>query len=453
MRNLSALAILLAAGSLQALPPNPAAAAQMAMQQNMMMQRQMQMQMQMQASRSAAAAYRARQQQHSDRASGAKDAVVQVARPAGEAWRTRHAEETWKGEGDGIVLERGSGWLKGYSRAKGEELWSVPVGSLEQRACAVQGLVMLVTSDYRLLLLDRDTGKTKVEVQLDKMGNFLMQSYQKPRMQTPLLHGGRIYVATYGKGQDGEPFGKLYALDAATGAKVWEGPLASGAEHPPVIADGRIIVGGTPWLQAFQLSDGKPLWKVDTGSGTWLGMGGTDADRYYVATGKKLLAVDLAKGEIAWQNEGSWNFAILAGKRVLALRGRTFGAPVLAALDAATGKPAWERSSVREMPWTTDDRLVLLDDRMLRCLSVQDGAQVWEHPVKGDPAWIPSLAGDQVFVAARDGKTTNLLALDLATGKEGWTFPVKGKVLTDLCAIDPAGVLVETKDGELVALK
>jgi len=453
IQNRSLISVLLAAGALQAAPPNPAAAAQMAMQQNMQMQRQMQMQMQMQASRAAAAAYRARQQQHSERNGGSKEPAAQVARPAGEAWRSRRAEDTWKGEGDGIILERGSGWLRAISRDKGEDLWSFAVASLEQRACAAQGLVLLVTQDYRLLLLDRDTGRTKAEVQLDKLGNFLMQSYQKPRVQTPVLHGGCIYVATYGKGQDGEPSGKLYALDASTGAKVWEGSLASGAEHPPVIADGRIIVGGSPWLQAFQLSDGKPLWKVDTGAGTWLGMGGTDAERYYVATGKKLLAVDLAKGEIAWQNEGAWNFAVLAGKRVLALRSRTFGAPVLAAMDAATGKPVWERPSVRELPWTTEDRLVLVEDNKVRCLSVLDGTQAWELPVKGDPSWVPSLSGDQVFIASRDGKTTHLQALDLATGKEAWTFPVKGKVLPDLCVLDGSGILVETKDGELVALK
>ena len=52
---------------------------------------------------------------------------------------------------------------------------------------------------------------------------------------SPAIAGGRVFV--------GSSDGKLYVLDAATGAKTWEFEVGDAMTASPAIAAGRVVIG------------------------------------------------------------------------------------------------------------------------------------------------------------------------------------------------------------------
>jgi outer membrane protein assembly factor BamB len=52
---------------------------------------------------------------------------------------------------------------------------------------------------------------------------------------SPAISGGRVFV--------GSSDGKLYVLDAATGAKKWEYEVGDALTASPAIAGGRVVIG------------------------------------------------------------------------------------------------------------------------------------------------------------------------------------------------------------------
>lgn len=440
---------------LLAVPPTPSSAANLGMQMNMQMQMQMQMNMQMQMSRARLAAQQAQRRQANEQAARLKDAppVEEVAKPAGEAWRFPLPPNGSRVEDADVVMVVGDKWLIARSRAKALDLWSASIeGGLESGPFIGNGLVLYCTSDYRLVALERDSGKQRYQVQLEALKRFQWADNNKTKVQFPIIEGNRIYLATYGKGADGEATGKLYALDLGTGAKVWEAVLGAGADHPPMLLGERILVGGAPWIQAFQVADGKPLWKTPLGSSKWVSMGVESAGRYCFAVDKLVMALDPAKGEILWREEVGGS---VTGddKRVFSIRWGRFGGATLVALDPATGRPAWERKGVGALPWVQDGKAYVAEDNALVCLDVLEGKPVWQLSLAKAAPWPPMVIGKLLFVACPDGKTTVLRALDPGTGKEAWSSTVNAKPGYGLFTADRSGILFPGKDGELVCLR
>lgn len=432
-------------------PPPPTFAANQAMQ----MQIQMQMQMQMQMARARLAAQQAQRRRANEQAAHQKNLppIEEVAKPGGEAWRATLPSAGNRAEDAALVVAVGEKWLFARSRDKGLDCWTAPVeGGFESGPVITNGLVLYTTGDYRFTALDRETGKPRYQVQLEALRRFFSADNNKTRVQFPIIDGKRVYLATYGKGQDGEAGGKLYALDLETGAKLWEAALAAGADHPPMILGDRVLVGGAPWIQAFQVADGKPLWKTYLGPSKWVSMGVVAQGRYCLTADKLVMALDPVKGEILWRQEvGSG----VTGDdtRLFSIRTGMFGGVTLVALDPATGHPVWERKGVGSLPWVQDGRVYLAVDGAVRCLEAVDGKQVWESPMAKPAPWPPTMVGSQLLAACPEGKTTVLRALDPATGKENWSFTARVKPGDGLFVADGAGILVPGKDDELVCLK
>ncbi|MBK9796589.1 MAG: PQQ-binding-like beta-propeller repeat protein [Holophagaceae bacterium] len=429
-------------------PPTPMAA-------NHAMQFQMQMQMQMQMSRARFAALQAQRRRANEQVARQKNAIQtdELAKPAGEAWRIPLSPGGNRGDDASVVVAVGEKWLIARSRDKGADLWSSAMeGGFESGPVVSNGLVLYATSDYRCVALEKDSGKQRYQVQLESLRRFFSADNNKTKVQFPIIEGKRVYLATYGKGADGEAGGKLYALDLDTGAKLWEAGLAAGADHPPMVLGDRILVGGAPWIQAFQTSDGKPLWKTHLGSSKWVSMGVEAQGHYCLTADKTVLALDMAKGEVLWRQEVG---SALTGddRQLFSLRVGMFGGATLVALDPATGRPTWERKGVGTLPWTQDGRAYVAEEGALRCLDVMDGKQVWEWPMAKPSPWPAMMVGSQLVVACPDGKTTVLRYLDPATGKETWSITVKAKPGSGLLVADGAGILFPGKDDEMICLK
>lgn len=118
-------------------------------------------------------------------------------------------------------------------------------------------------ADDVVVAIDAATGKTLWRTELlDRSGNFQAHKWRGLN-PTPTVAHGRVYVEGYG--------GRTYALDASTGALVWEyGALATKfigkAGGPggvgPVVAQDVVIVATAGSVVGLDASSGRELWKA-----------------------------------------------------------------------------------------------------------------------------------------------------------------------------------------------
>lgn len=114
-----------------------------------------------------------------------------------------------------------------------------------------------------------------------------------PVHSSPAVVDGIVYI--------GSRDGKLYALDAATGAKLWEYETGSWADSSPTVADGVVYFGSNDGnLYALDASSGVKLWEFRAGQGITSSPAVSDGTVYIGARNYKLYAVDTATGTELW---------------------------------------------------------------------------------------------------------------------------------------------------------
>ena len=255
--------------------------------------------------------------------------------------------------------------------------------------------------------------------------------------------GSRVYAAT--------AFGKLHALDADTGAVVWEAKLPEPARSAPTVADGRVfVVTQASTVAAYNVADGAEAW-------TWRG----------VPEIGNLLS--------------SANPAVVGGTVVV-----PFTSGELVALEAKTGKPVWNDTLARASRSfavsglatiaaspVVADGVVYATGVGSRTVAIElkSGARLWD--IAFGSAHTPAVAGNALFLVDLDD---NLTALDRKSGEVLWAthLPVTrtkkkrthwaGPVLAGgslwlasneggLIGVDPtSGRVTSTRDGQEPAM-
>ncbi|WP_243385033.1 PQQ-like beta-propeller repeat protein [Geothrix alkalitolerans] len=413
------------------------------MQQNMAMQQNMTMQMLMSRTR--------RLQAHSPRRQN-ETAMNSVAPVKGVSWQVHFTPGTPVVVDEELVLGFNGRSLAAHSRADGKLRWETTLEAEQEGSFLLTAnLVIIPTEDYRVIALDRTTGKVRFSIQLEAMKRFLDSSNVKTRVQAT-VEKDRLYIATHGKGGDGEASGKLYAVDLASGSKLWDVPLKAGADYAPIVLDDRIVVGGAPWLQAFSAREGKLHWQVQVNVGEWFMPGIEAGSRYWFTVGRKAVAVDLANGEVVWQGKGG-NGCASEGDRVFVME-PGFTKCTLVALAPLTGKRLWEHKDCYLVsPWVQEGMIYQVTPKGLACFQVVDGKEVWLFPLDKRPPCPPMLMGGRLFVVTPDGSKTLLHVLDPKSGKEEWSVTIPVKASDEFPIADAAGVVYPGTKGEVVCLK
>ncbi len=200
------------------------------------------------------------------------------------------------------------------------------------------------------------------------------------------LADGRLYVAT--------GYGRLHALDAATGAEIWQQALGAVPTGPPAVS-GDIV--------------------------------------YLTTRAAEALAIDTATGRVLWRLDGSDSNSFTNAGAAAAVSGRTvilpFGSGDVIAALRLSGLRLWATTLAGARPGAAYARV---------------------SDITADPV----IAGDTVYVGSPTGR---LAALDLATGERRWTasegavsqvVPVGGSVF----AVTDAAELVRLRadDGSVV---
>jgi outer membrane protein assembly factor BamB len=292
--------------------------------------------------------------------------------------------------------------------------------------------------------LDRSTGKPAWTYDTAEDG---------PRAQfhgEAILAGGTLVLPS-----DAAPSSNLYAFDAATGEVRWRMDLEGGVPATPVLVGHSVIATSAAGkVVRIDLESGKAAWTAvpagERPAVPRIAAPAADAKRVYFASNDaRLFALDAASGAVVWKKDlaarinsslvlhagALWGgaadghlyaFDPASGeiRQRIAVGGLPYGTLVVAppllvalvngkparlvAVDLATNKVRWERSTERE--WTTmkplvrDDAVIAgTEEKELCAFALADGAIRWCTNVPQIPRGLGT-AGGMLYVGTLNGK-------------------------------------------------
>jgi outer membrane protein assembly factor BamB len=202
---------------------------------------------------------------------------------------------------DGRVYIGSLDRLYALDAASGARVWSATLGGRIQASPAVAGGTAYVRSDdNKLNALNAGTGAPVWTASIGPTPQPGEPSFGTPTSSSPAVADGMVYVGSFD--------GKLYALNATTGATVWTASDGGGVQSTATVLDGVVYVSlarglGDQRLHAFDGATGASLWtsEVDASAGPVLANGvlyvGTDG---FSTSSGLLVALNPASGAVLW---------------------------------------------------------------------------------------------------------------------------------------------------------
>jgi outer membrane protein assembly factor BamB len=250
----------------------------------------------------------------------------------------------------------------------------------------------------------------------------------------PALAYGNVYVQVVNHLEDTW----LWALDAATGARVFRSPFDSQWQSylAPTLFDGKVYVDGGygDGMYAFDAYTGDRLWftqlpqfdrwtpAVDEDHAYAYVGGGLQAGLYRLDRSSGGQDLFIADPDFEDPSGGMWQAPVLGGRNnVVSTNGHRLLSFDLASgtLSTAALGQAWYQASV-------DDGMIhVVDTGRLRVFDEETLSEVWSWEEPGP--WLQSpliVAGRYVF--AKKGDET--LAIDRTTHQVAWRYPVGGSL-------------------------
>ncbi len=247
----------------------------------------------------------------------------------------------------------------------------------------------------------------------------------------PAVDGGLVVVAVNS--------GRIFALDADTGAIRWARHQKGSIASSPAIAGDLVYVssmGGV--LSAYTRAHGTLAWRFSTDGGSPIESSPLVVDgRVYVgAWNGRLYAVDALTGAPVWTFRGPADIkgsAALAGDLIVV--GDYAGN--VHALDPKTGAERWTYRGGQRFyggPAVSGDTLVIGDvGGAVIALDARTGAERWRHSTGAFVYSSPAIADQRVMVGSYSGA---FRALDLDSGAVLWSFDAGGRISGSATVID-----------------
>ena len=303
-------------------------------------------------------------------------------------------------DGRTVYIGSTAGIFYAVDRDAGTEKWRFNAKSrIASTAAVAGGLVYFGAYDGNVYAIDAASGQLKWKFATEGERRFagthlhgsqpvkeVMPDPFDCYLSSPVVWNGSVY---FGSGD-----GKVYAVDAGSGALKWKFKTGDVVHASPAIADNKVYIGS--WDSNFYALDaatGKEVWRFKTGEdadihnqvGIQSSAAVVDGVVYFGCRDAHLYAVDAKTGNKKWAfgTKGSWVIASPAvrdGKVYFA----TSDSGLVYALDAKTGD-------------------VILSLNLQRWPSFSS----------------PAIAGDTLYEGSSSG---NLNAVDLVNKKLAWAF-------------------------------
>lgn len=283
-------------------------------------------------------------------------------------------------------------------------------------ATAADGRLFVGSLDGRLVGVNTSDGSP---LWLDKEAGTLGTSESNVAIYgSPAVEGELVYLAGYN--------GKVYAFVSESGALRWiyprEGnlnPIAASV----VVSQGKVYFGCSDGsIYALDAATGDKLWSFETGTKVW-STPTADGDTLYIGSfDKKLYALNTGDGSKRWEFEAG---GAIVSPPLVYENAVYFGSfdRYFYAVDAASGSLRW-RSEVMGGKWFWAKPVIYNDaiyasnlDGKVYILDAASGREVAGAVDLGNPASsAPVLVGDKVVLATEEG---NVYALDTAGYQKG----------------------------------
>jgi eukaryotic-like serine/threonine-protein kinase len=273
------------------------------------------------------------------------------------------------------AVEMSSGKLKWRFKTGGE---------IRSTVCLSGEQLFLYSGDGTLYSIDRSSGKglwtfkTKGGILGDRRYDFA-DYYQS----SPVISNNRIF---FGAGD-----GRVYALNVADGALVWNFKTHGIVHTTPALYKDRLFIGSFDGnLYALRQDTGDLLWKFKTAGHRYFPDGEiqgspvvTNDVVYFGARDYNLYALDVYEGYSHWNKAFPFGWAMAITPRDSVIYVGTSDDRVLIALDGKSGRELW-RTDVKFNifgPCTTTTTMAYVGTLMGKLFSVnlKDGAVKWVY--------------------------------------------------------------------------
>lgn len=211
--------------------------------------------------------------------------------------------------------------------------------------------------------------------------------------------------------------GRLHALDAASGAEIWNFPVGAGSGAPgsmptrPVVVDGAVYVTAGARVLALDARTGGERWRFDApavmfGPPTYVPGAGVTGGGVYVADYLgTVYALDPVDGRDRWrvatEQRQSVEPVLVAGGSVMLGAGSA-----LYTLDAVSGTPKWRFAAQAEIvgsPVAADGRVHFgSKDHCLYTVDAGGGQLRWKLETGGEITGSPVVSGGVVYASSKD---------------------------------------------------
>lgn len=220
----------------------------------------------------------------------------------------------------------------------------------------------------------------------------------------------------------GSDLGIIRAVDAHSGAPLWDRDTGAPIRCQPLVANGRMFFGNGDGVVYCLLTSGVKMWSRQLEDGV-SGQPALIGKQLIVATTRgAVYSLDFGTGKLLWRQDlqspdvPTPVFAPVTAAGRVVLLGSDTG--YLYVLDAATGRPVREpyytAGLVRRAPAVSDMGIAFgSTDGWLRVISADGTQPLWAFRLPGPVTAGPVIDGSYVYVAS----PTRLFALELATGR------------------------------------
>lgn len=336
----------------------------------------------------------------------------------------------WRGPNrDGISSE--TGFIKNWPEAGPEVLWHIPLGDGYSGISIAQGRAYTMFAegnDEFVICLDASEGKEIWRFQSG--GKFTEQRGDGPRSM-PTVDGDSVFAL----GAEG----KLYALDARSGTKIWSHNFVEefgssiptwGFSSSPIIEGNLVIAeaGGKDEraIVAFDKESGDVVWATHTdavGYSSPISIDFGGVRQIIFLTSKTLVSVAPENGQVYWKY--AWPEGIniatpvfIPGDKIFISASYDKGAVLLRMIADGDGigiEEVW-KSRVMKNHFNSSvlqgEYLYGFDNAILTCIEVNTGEEQWRHRGFGKGSLL--LADGCLIILGEGGK----LALAEATPDE-----------------------------------
>jgi outer membrane protein assembly factor BamB len=259
---------------------------------------------------------------------------------------------------------------------------------------------------------------------------------------SPAIVNGVVYI--------GSDDGDLFALNAYTGALIWNRTLGDLSTCSPAVVDG--VVYASVWEgknYALNASNGDVIWSNNR---RYSGSSPAVVDGvFYISESGNAVAINATTGEYIWRysiGTNGGNIPIVAdGSVFISDSGYVF------AINASTGELRWSRtfriSNTYNSPAYANDVLYFeCSDELFYALNATDGSTAWSTGTGYSADHSPAVADGKVIVPTSG---SGVSVLDAATGERLWKYAVSPGMGSS-CAVAGGNVYVAGNDGNIVAL-